>query len=160
MKKADRSQQEHVEGHVDEVNEKKIKGMICNSGIDFVDVLRDDCSMVTVLKDSIRKIQWLDDLDCDNPCIDDPFKHHDHCHHHHCRFRFHHLLGVDDCLHCEHHDCCCHDHHCGHHFTCLHDHSIPVCDHRIQLRLSGLTDNLNFQFLRKRGCEVIIECSS
>ncbi len=131
--------------------EKIIKGKICNSGTDFVDILRDDYTVVTVLRESIRKIKWIDP-DC-NPCTCDTCC--DDCDCDTC---------CDDCD-CD-HDCCCDDHHLGRHHggccdvVCLHDFSIPRCDDRIQLRLAGLTGDLNFQFFRKRGCEVIIECSS
>lgn len=147
-----------------------IRGKICDAGIDFVDILKDDCTVITILRDSIRKIKWLDDCH--------PFDHHNPIsRNQNRRCRYHHLLGVDppsDASHskgCHHHccsdhgrghDCCCDDHGDGHHscdFTCLQDFAIPVCDHRTQLRMAGLTGGLSFQFLRNRGCEVIIECA-
>lgn len=34
---------------------------------------------------------------------------------------------------------------------------VPDCDDRIQLKLAGLTGNLNFQLFRQTGCRVIVE---
>ncbi len=52
-----------------------------------------------------------------------------------------------------------HNDRCGHRFTCFRDHVIPFCDDRIELRLAGLTDDLNFQLLKHKGCKVRLDIS-
>ncbi|KKI92656.1 hypothetical protein WQ54_08580 [Bacillus sp. SA1-12] len=44
-------------------------------------------------------------------------------------------------------------------FTCFFDHPIPFCDDRFELRLAGLTDDLNFQLLKHKGCKVRFDLS-
>jgi hypothetical protein len=77
---------------------------------------------------------------------DDP-----HCHDHH---RNEHKNRKKDDPHC-------HDHHhndcCQQRFTCFCDHVIPFCDDRIELRLAGLIDDLNFQLLQHKGCKVKLD---
>lgn len=92
---------------------KTIKGKIYNAGTDFVDIRKEDNTVVTVLHANIRCIKWPDP--CCNPCT----KHFD------CNPCF------DPCFddffdNCDHHCSPCFDHHfkmmvsqsrlCGEHF--------------------------------------------
>lgn len=143
---------------INDLDTLNLEGIICNVGTDFVDVLQDDQTIVTVLTDRIMNIKWADpdcepccslnhtDCRCDN--------HHDHCSHCH-----------DHHVHCPH--CDGHHEHCDcHHNRCcetpviwVRDNVVPFCDDRIQLRLAGLTDSVNFELFSHKGCRVILGVS-
>ncbi|MCM3671313.1 hypothetical protein M3181_20345 [Mesobacillus maritimus] len=57
----------------------EIRGVICNVGTNFVDVIKEDKTVVTILIERICKIEWLD-KQC-NPC---PVCCHDDFHDEHC----------------------------------------------------------------------------
>lgn len=57
-----------------------VKGVICNIGTDFIDVLRDSGVVATILKERICRIDWKDR--CFNPCSCSC--HHDGHFHGHC----------------------------------------------------------------------------
>jgi len=49
------------------------------------------------------------------------------------------------------------DHQCGHQkFTCFCDYPIPFCNHRFELRLAGLTDDVRFELLKHKGRQIEI----
>ncbi len=49
------------------------------------------------------------------------------------------------------------DHQCGHQkFTCFCDYPIPFCNHRFELRLAGLTDDVRFELLKHKGRHIEI----
>ena len=149
-----------------------VEGIIYQVGLDYVDLVDDDC-ITTVMTDKIAKVKWLD-----QNCREFA----DKCHNHHaCEcIEFHRCLDCKDkddrkrrislevenkkCMKCKKNPVvcydrskkdCCHDHdRCHQDFTCFRDHAIPMCDDRFELRLAGLTDDLNFQLLKHKGCKV------
>ncbi|MEC1613426.1 hypothetical protein P9E05_10275 [Bacillus mojavensis] len=138
-------------------NEKVLKGVLCNVGTDFVDILLTDNTVMTILRSQIKKINW-----CDSECSPCPVCQHSDCiceYHHDCQDDVHH---DEDCSSHREHDCPRNSHH---HCTCMdylhhqpiRNHGIPLCDDRVQLRLAGLTANFNFQLFRFKGCLVEIE---
>lgn len=91
-----------------------------------------------------------------------------HGNHHHKPCGCHdHQVRHHQCPHCldehhkRHHSCQpMHHHDCCHkNFACFCDFAIPFCDHRFELRLAGLNDNLNFKLLENKGrhVEMIVE---
>ena len=46
----------------------KERGKICGVGIDFIDLKNENGMVVTILKDRVSQIRWLDD-DC-HPCVE------------------------------------------------------------------------------------------
>ncbi|RBW70814.1 hypothetical protein [Bacillus taeanensis] len=124
-----------------------IVGVIGNVGVDFVDLIKDDHTVVTILTERIKKIKWIDNncrrfcsrcrgFDCS--CFDC----HDDC-----------RKGCRKVCRCEEKK----DHHSKKRCTCFFDHVIPFCDERIELRLAGLTDSVNFELFRHIGCKVKLE---
>jgi hypothetical protein len=131
---------------------KMVKGILCNAGSDFIDVLQKDDTVITVMRNHVRNIKWPDP-DC-NPC--DCGRKHD-CRCDQCCSDDHHCVGFD--CRC---DLCMNQHRLGHNCACegLAPHTcIPVCHGRVSLRLAGLTDRLTFNLQANKGCPVIIECS-
>lgn len=136
-------------------NQKNITGFICNSGTDFLDIKTKSGRVVTILRNQIKQISWLDP-EC-GPCGDSCGE----CHHHRtcdcdwdssdsCEW-----ISEMECesgLECESHSQCFKKH-----APCCGAFGIPVCNDRFQLRLAGLTDQLNFQFFQFTGCEISIE---
>jgi len=60
-----------LEIEIDCIEQKeKIKGVICNVGTDFVDILQDNKTVTTILINRILRINWTDPA-C-NPCIPVP----------------------------------------------------------------------------------------
>lgn len=51
---------------------KTVVGRVCNIGVDFVDILKDDRTILTIMKEKICSIQWLDKCkhDCHLPKCD------------------------------------------------------------------------------------------
>ena len=119
----------------------KICGFICNAGTDFIELVNEQNTKIMIMKDKIRHIDFNDcdcrpfhearDCDCDDGESDD----FNDCH-----------CGCDQC------NCECNE---AHH-SCYHS-GIPVCDDRIQLRLAGFGDSLNFKFFMLKGCKVCID---
>lgn len=120
---------------------KKICGFICNAGTDFIELVNQHDTKLMIMKEKISHIEFAD-CDCS---------------------MFHAGWYVEDdheCNECRTHECEC-DSDCTcqsdcHHHSCYRS-GIPVCDDRIQLRLAGLDDNLNFKFFMLKGCKVCIE---
>ncbi|PJZ00013.1 hypothetical protein CPT06_13810 [Bacillus vallismortis] len=123
-------------------NEKVLKGVLCNVGTDFVDILLTDSTVMTILRSQIKKINWCDS-EC-NPCSI--------CQHSDCICEHRHDCQDDDC--CSHYHCTCMD---FFQHQPIRNHGILLCDDRVQLRLAGLTANFNFQLFRFKGCLVEIE---
>jgi hypothetical protein len=218
-----------------------VEGDIFNVGVDFVDILRKDNHIVTVLTDRIANIKWLDErcrhesefchhnrsncqcfefMRCPNCCDEHgktikekKYKRNKACSECgsfscHCKDKTHRNIdrikskdlrraikrsednhcskcGHDKrhkqghCPHCEHgHNRNDNDlkgfrkNHLRHKFddhrhneencrqckyTCFCDFPIPFCDDRIELRLAGLHDDLNFQLLQHKGCKVKLD---
>lgn len=116
---------------INDLDTLNLEGIICHVGTDFVDVLQDDQTIVTVLTDRIKNIKWADP-DCE-PCCS---------------------LNLRDCR-CDNH----HDHCCETHVIWVRDNVVPFCDDRLQLRLAGLTDSVNFELFSHKGCRVILGLS-
>ncbi len=121
---------------------KKVEGILCNVGTDYVDVKLENQTVVTVLRNHIRKIKWPD-RKCNPCCNEHSFK----CGHscncgHSCGYSHHFSHGGN-----------------SHHGTSGHT-VIPACHKRVSLRLAGLTNHLTYNLFKQIGCKVIIECSS
>ncbi|WP_144549568.1 hypothetical protein [Peribacillus simplex] len=43
------------------VAENKVRGKICNVGIDFLEIKKENGTIVTILKDKVSQIRWLDE---------------------------------------------------------------------------------------------------
>lgn len=196
-----------------------IEGTICQVGLNFVDLLQDNNSVITILTDKITDISW-DDPECqkiNTGCIGD----HSKCEQSECcteckdrqglrqqqkmnthnricqtchliscqcddnlgyihsdstmrskkRNRFNksaskvcphcsseYMMKQDHCPVCHKNDIANNHQHdiCHQRITCFFDHPIPFCDDRIELRLAGLTDDINFKLLQHKGCRVKI----
>lgn len=64
----------------DELNNyTRIKGIICNSGRDFVDIKLHNHRVVTIMKNRIRKIEWPDKRCNPCSCRGRHDHHHDNC---------------------------------------------------------------------------------
>lgn len=134
---------------INDLDTLHLEGIICNVGIDFVEVLQNDQTIVTVLTDRIKNIKWADP-DCEPSCslnhrdgrCDNHYDQCSHCHDHHVH-----------CPHCDGQ----HDHCCDTHVILVRDHVVPFCDDRLQLRLAGLTDSVNFELFSHKGCRVILD---
>ncbi|MGG3890844.1 hypothetical protein [Metabacillus fastidiosus] len=126
----------HVEECCNEVG-----GIICDVGFDFVDLLQEDGTVITVLTDRIKKI-----MKKQRECQSD-FFHNVNCH---CCHDEHGFRSDCDCDHCR----------CNRDITCFRDNVIAFCDRRVQLRLAGLERSLNADLLRHQGCKVLFELKS
>ncbi|MDQ0230446.1 hypothetical protein [Metabacillus malikii] len=156
----------------------QLEGVVKDVGRDFVNIIDDHNRVITVFTKNIKKVIWKD-----NRCRDK----HSRCHHNsnqcycvqhkrddNCRNRDH--YKQNRCEHCRDRDChrknrcghCQEHHHCpnccdcknDHHhkdFICFCDHAIPFCDKRVELRLAGLTDNVQFELSRHKGCKVLLD---
>lgn len=155
------------------------EGIVFRVGVGYVDLLQNDHTITKILTNRIKNITWVD-RNCNYECFHglnlecNRRNHHLHCskcqhQHRDCQCHDH----ENYCSQCHHHhdSCSCHDHRsdcstchrphrdcrCHHKEVRIHDHVIPFCDERIQLRLAGLTDNLNFKLFRHLGCKVVLE---
>jgi len=150
-----------------ESRRKKVEGAIYQVGLDFVDILQENQQTTTVLTDRISTINWLDHT-CNESCSKSNSRHRQ------CRcveFKEHRSSYHIKSKHKSHDKSTMHDNHCPtcrqHHskqedcceprFVCVCDYVIPFCDDRIELRLAGLTDGLNFNLFRHIGCKVILD---
>ncbi|MFS3930486.1 hypothetical protein CHN50_10035 [Priestia aryabhattai] len=129
----------------------KVEGTLYMVGTDFVDILKDDCTVVTILRNNMSKIIWLDKVKKTSTTNHNSAYRSTHSKHFHYPCHCH--------RHGHHHNCTCKKKH--HHNKKFHPTpSIPACGGMVQLRLGGLTQNLNFHLFKKIGKRVIIECSS
>ncbi|PLT34074.1 hypothetical protein [Bacillus sp. V5-8f] len=134
----------------------EINGVICHAGIGFVNILKDDQTVVTIMTERINSITW-EDPGC-QPGGD--------CHKMDSR-HINHFQNIDGQKFSHAHAChdlcpCCGRQHndCRHpDFIYIRDQVIPFCDDRIQLRLAGLTDSVNFELLSHKGCRVFLDVS-
>ncbi len=155
-------------------NHYYVEGTIYQVGLDFVDIVDEGC-LTTIMTEKITNIKWLDPKcrEIADKC---------HCHDSCKCIEFHRCLECKDkddqkrrismrarnnkCMKCKKAACswlekrkkeCSHHHdRCHQDFTCFCDHAIPLCDERFEIRLAGLTDDLNFQLWKHKGCKVRI----
>ncbi|MED4017965.1 hypothetical protein [Sutcliffiella cohnii] len=155
-----------------------VEGIVCHVGIDFVDILLDDDHTVTLLTEYIKQVEWNDKhvrnvnkckhsgdcrciifeslkdrhnnkrnnktcFTCNNsPCNCNINKNSRKMEH---KNRERESKEKNNCPEC-HSKINCHPK-----YTCYCDYPIPFCDDRIELRLAGLTHNVNFELLQKKG---------
>ncbi|WP_100372903.1 hypothetical protein [Bacillus sp. FJAT-45037] len=116
-------------------------GIVYKVGVGFVELLQNDNTILKVLTDHISNIKVVD-RDGRNKALDDLTLD--------CKRRYnqnpsstHCKRSPDDCRYEQ--------------VTCIQDHVIPFCDERIQLRLAGLTNSINFKLFNRIGCKVILK---
>ncbi|MCA1202872.1 hypothetical protein NKR17_02205 [Priestia flexa] len=127
----------------------KVEGTLYMVGTDFVDIMKDDCTVVTILRNNMSKIIWHDKVKKTATS------------NHNSSHRSTHSKHVHYPCHCRRHRKCICRKNQPHHIKKFHPApSIPACDGMVQLRLGSLTDNLNFHLFKNIGKRVIIECSS
>lgn len=104
-----------LERSTDSSDENIIRGIICNVGTDFVDLLQDNQKVVTVLRNRIKKVKWVEPH-C-NPCDCDCYE----CRHSKSSCDCHSVESSCACPSCKkvdhfhdkhrHHECGYHDDH-------------------------------------------------
>ncbi|AKO92765.1 hypothetical protein [Priestia filamentosa] len=128
---------------------KDIVGIIQNVGIDFVELIRRDHTIISIPMNRIENVEWLekkvfsrfDDCDKVDTCP--------HCNQKECKCIEKKVLNPRPC-NCRHKSHC----NCQKNFIRFQDCVIPFCDKRVELRLGGLTDNLKFELYRHKGSKV------
>lgn len=138
-------------------NHKTITGFICSAGTDFLDIKTRSGRVVTVLRNQIKRIDWIDP-DC-GPCGDSAGECNGHRHSScDCDQESSDVCTWGSELECE---SSCESESSSQcfkkHAPCCNAFGIPVCHDRFQLRLAGLTNQLNFQFFQFTGCEISVE---
>ncbi|KYG29953.1 hypothetical protein [Priestia endophytica] len=126
-----------------------IVGVIENVGIDFVELIKRDHTVISIPMNRIENVTWLekkvfsrsDDYDRADTCL--------HCEQQECRCVKKRVFNFRPC-NCEHKSRC----NCQKRFIRFQDCVIPFCDKRVELRLGGLTDSLKFELFRHIGSKV------